>query len=105
MDFSTRNRWIYFAPATHLSLCLISLAGYLVPKLQFLGVVWTCIMFFDLPISLVALGLAWKHGSTAVVWTVVVGTSWWYFLSCGARIVLCRLKARTNASSDRFGAL
>jgi len=48
-------------------------------------------MVADLPISLVALGLAWHYGLFAVIWIVVVGTLWWWFLSCAVKFAFGRL--------------
>ncbi len=71
--------------------------GYVVPGLQYLGIVWTYIMLVDFPISAVAFGLAWKYGALAATWTVVVGTLWWYLLSRGAEVVFDRFKDRREA--------
>ena len=105
MSRSAHNRWIYFLPILHLSVCLISMVGYLVPRLQYLGIVWTGIMVADFPISLVALALAWKHSALAAAWILVVGTLWWYLLSRGAELVVRRFKARRDAPLNKLGAL
>lgn len=73
---------MYVLPAIHLAACGFSLLTYLLPSnLQFLGIVWEFIAVADLPISLVFYGVAWQHGTVAILWIVVAGTLWWYFLS------------------------
>lgn len=103
MNASGRTRWIYFLPALHLFACLISLVGYVIPSLQYLGIVWTYIMLADFPISAVALAAVWKHGAIAAAWILVVGTLWWYLLSRGAEFVVRRLKARREAPLTKLG--
>ena len=76
--------------------------GYLAPNLQFLGIVQTYIVLIDLPISGVALMLAWKYGALAAAWIVVVGTLWWYLLSLGAQAFVRRLKVRTEARLSKL---
>jgi hypothetical protein len=61
--------------------------GLVFPGLQYLGIIWSFIMIFDLPISLVAYALGFHHSLLAGVWILIVGTSWWYLLSRGAEFV------------------
>jgi len=68
--------------------------GYLWLGLQYLGIVWTFVMLADLPISLVAFGLAWKHGLLAAMWVVVAGTLWWYILSRVAEYAFNKFRLR-----------
>ena len=105
MISSAHNRWIYFLPILHLCVCLISMVGYLVPRLQYLGIAWTGIMLADFPISAVALALAlaWKYSALAAAWILVVGTLWWYLLSREAELVLRRFKARREAPLNKLG--
>ncbi len=105
MSLSAHNRWIYVLPILHLCACLISMVGYLIPSLQYLGIVWTGIMVADFPISLVAVALAWKYSALATAWILVGGTLWWYLLSCGAELVLRRFKARRDVPLNKLGAL
>lgn len=105
MSPSAHSRWVYLLPILHLCACLISMVGYLVPSLQYLGIVWTGIMLVDLPISLVAFALAWKYSALAAAWILVAGTLWWYLLSRGAELVVRRLKARRDVPLNKFGAL
>jgi hypothetical protein len=100
-----RKTWTYFLPLLHLCACLISMSGYLIPSLQYLGIVWTGIMVVDFPISLVALALAWKYSALATAWILVVGTLWWYLLSRGAELVVRRFKARRDVPLNKLGAL
>ena len=93
MKLRVRNGWVYFLPGLHLCACVFSMVGYLIPSLQYLGIVWTFVMLADLLISLVAFAVAWNHSAVATVWILVVGTLWWYLLSCGAESALRRLKA------------
>jgi hypothetical protein len=105
MSPSAHNRWIYLLPILHLCACLISMVGYLVPRLQYLGMVWTGIMFADFPISLLAFALAWKYSALATAWILVCGTLWWYLLSRGAELVARKFKARRDVPLNKLGAL
>ncbi len=75
------RRWVYILPVLHLSACLISMVGHVIPSLQSLGIIWVGIMLLDLPVSAIAYVSAWWNGPITVIWIVVVGTFWWYFLS------------------------
>jgi len=88
-----RASWVYLLPLVHLSACLISMVGYLIPSLQYLGIVWVGIMLVDLPVSAIGYALAWKHGTFTAIWVVVVGTLWWYLLGRGAELLINKLKA------------
>jgi hypothetical protein len=92
MSPSAHNRWIYLLPILHLCACLISMVGYLVPKLDYLGIVWTGILLVDFPISLVGFALAFKYSALATAWILVVGTLWWYLLSRGAELMVRRFR-------------
>jgi hypothetical protein len=105
MSHSAHSRWIYLLPTLHLCVCLISMVGYLVPRLQYLGIVWTGIMVADFPISLVALVLAWKYSALATAWILVVGTLWWYLLSRGAELVARRFKPHRDVPLNKPGTL
>jgi len=70
--------------------------GYVVPGLQFLGILLGFLNLVDLPISLVTFALAWQHGVLAGIWLVVVGTLWWYLLCCAAEFVFNRFIRRTD---------
>jgi hypothetical protein len=41
----------------------------------------------DLPVSIVGFALAWQHRVLAMLWMTLVGTLWWYALSCGAEAI------------------
>ena len=77
-------------PLVHLSACLISMVGHVVPSLQYLGIVWVGVMLADLPVSAIAYALAWQHGAFALAWVVVVGTLWWYLLGRGAELLISK---------------
>jgi hypothetical protein len=91
-----RSRWIYFLPSLHLSACLISFVGILVPSLQYIGILFTFILAADLPISLPAYFLAWKYPALGLIWIFVVGTVWWYLLSRCARFLFIRFIQRNE---------
>jgi hypothetical protein len=82
--------WVYLLPTLHLGACLVSFIGLVIPGLQYAGILITFILAADLPISVPAYALAWKHGVLAVIWIFVAGTSWWYLLSRGAELLLDR---------------
>lgn len=106
MQRTGRLHWFYWPPLIHLAICLIALLGYVVPSLQFLGILWSLVTIADLPVSMVTMGLGFsQHGVLAGVWATVVGTLWWYLLSRVADTVIRRLRAKdtspTDASADR----
>ena len=105
MSASAHSRWIYFLSILHVCVCSISMIGYLVPRLQYLGIAWTGIMVADFPISLLALALAWKYSALATAWILVVGTLWWYLLSRGAEVVVRRFKARRDVPLNKLSGL
>jgi hypothetical protein len=78
---SKHPRWVYLLPVLHLSACLISMVGHVIPSLQSLGIIWVGITLVDLPVSAPAYVLAWWNGPLTVIWIVVAGTLWWYFVS------------------------
>ncbi len=94
MGIGTRSKWIYTLPTLHLCACLASMLGYVFPSVQYLGIMWTYVMLADIPISLVAFAFAWKHGTLAAIWILIVGTLWWYLLSRGIEAMLRRVQLR-----------
>ena len=88
------SRWVYVLPSLHLFACLTSYVGLLIPSLQHLGILFSFVMLADLPISLLAYGLAWKYSALAVIWTFVAGTFWWYLLSRGAEFLIDSMRRR-----------
>jgi hypothetical protein len=97
-----RLRWVHFLPILHLCACFASFIGLVVPSLQYWGIVFTFILVLDLPISLVAYGLGWKHGAVAIIWIAVVGTLWWYLLSRGAEVVFNGIAHRQKSAPLLF---
>ncbi len=93
-----RSRWVYLLPVVHVCACLISMVGYVVPSLQYLGIVWVGVMLVDMPVSAIAYALAWKHGTVAAIWVVVIGTLWWYLLSRGVGLLIAKLRAKSQPS-------
>src|ERR1700730_14439780 len=91
-----RSRWIYFLPSLHLSACLISFVGILIPSLQYIGILFTFILAADLPISLPAYFLAWKYPAFGLIWVFVVGTAWWYLLGRCAGFLFIRFIRRNE---------
>ena len=67
------------------------MSGYVVPQLQSLGILWSILTIVDLPVSAVTVPLAYYNGFLAFLWTVVVGTAWWYFLSKGVAVLSKKL--------------
>ncbi len=92
------SRWVYLLPIIHLSACAISFVGYLIPPLQFLGIIWVFIVLVDLPVSAIFYALAWKYSLIAGLWVVVVGTLWWYFLGRTIERLNKRIKARSSGA-------
>lgn len=92
------RRWVYVLPTLHLLACTISDVGLVVPQLQFLGIVWSFIMLADLPISLLAYALAFRSTPVAALWIFVLGTLWWYFLSC----VIEHFKGEPESDSHEY---
>jgi hypothetical protein len=78
------SHWVYLLPSLHLGVCLFAFVGFVIPGLQFLGILFTFIVFADLPISLPYYALGWKYGDLAVSWILVAGTLWWYVLGRAA---------------------
>jgi hypothetical protein len=92
------SRWVYLLPVAHVCACLISMVGYVIPSLQYLGIVWVGVMLVDMPVSAIAYALAWQHGTVATIWVMVVGTLWWYLLSRAVGLLIHKLKAKSQPS-------
>jgi hypothetical protein len=67
------------------------MTGYVVPRLQFLGILGTIVTLIDLPFVTVGTLMLWRYPLLAYIWIVVAGTLWWYFLSW----LFFRLKSRS----------
>jgi len=85
--------WVYVLPIFHVFICLISYIGLAIP-LQHLGILFSLVLLADLPVSIVAYGLAWKYSVLAYLWTLVAGTLWWYLLSRCAEALFIRFVRR-----------
>ena len=93
MKHSGRLPWFYWPPLIHLAICLIALLGYIVPSLQFLGILWSLLTITDMPVSMVTMRLAFsQHGVLAGVWATVVGTLWWYLLCRAAAFLAGKMR-------------
>jgi hypothetical protein len=90
-----RIRWIYWPPLIHFGICITAMLGFVVPPLQFLGILMMFVNIADFPISLVGLALAFHHGALAWIWIVGVGTLWWYLLARAAEFVFNKFISRT----------
>jgi len=102
MKASGHNRWTYLPPIIHLSVCLLMMSRYVVPKLEFLGILATFIMVADFPVSLAVLALAWKHPEIAAAWILIVGTLWWFVLSRAIEFVIRILKPLRGGDLDKL---
>jgi hypothetical protein len=92
---SKASRRVYILPAIHLSLCVISYVGLLIPALSQVGIVWTFIMLGDLPLSIFAYIFAFSnHSLLALLWIIGVGTWWWYYVSRWMEKIIVWNKAR-----------
>jgi hypothetical protein len=80
------------------------MVGHVIPSLQYLGIVWVGIMLVDMPVSAIAYALAWKHGTVAAIWVVIIGTLWWYLLSRGIRLLIDKFRAKAQSGSHTRSA-
>jgi hypothetical protein len=71
----------------------MAISGYVVPQLQFLGILWSILTIADFPVSAITIPLAYLNGPLAFLWTAVAGTAWWYFLSKGIQILSKKLSS------------
>jgi hypothetical protein len=96
----THPDWIYFLPILHFCAYLMSTLRYFVPGLQYLVVIWEFVMHADLPVSLLAYGLAPKYAPLAAIWIVVAGTLWWYLLSRAVETLANKLTRRQDPATN-----
>jgi hypothetical protein len=88
-------RWIHIVPLIHLVFCFAALSGYIVPQLQWLGILFSVLVIADFPISGVYIAIAvGKYGPLAVAWLCVAGTFWWYFLCRAAEGAVLKLRSQ-----------
>ena len=87
-----RGVWALLLPGLHLVACVVTMSGLFIPKLQYLAIGWSFIMVADIPVSLVAYAVGWKHSSLAFTWIVLVGTMWWYLLGRVVQRILRKSK-------------
>jgi len=67
----------YLLPILHVMACLATL----VANRMNLESGWEYVGLFDYPISIAAVGLAWRYRVPPFLSFVIIGTLWWYFLS------------------------
>jgi len=96
-------RWRFVLPSIHLLACSICYVGLLIPSLQFVGILFTFVLLVDLPVSLFAYGLGWKHPALAVTWVFVVGTLWWYLLGRAVPAVFVWFVHRNDSPTKLTG--
>jgi hypothetical protein len=74
--------------------------GYIVPSLQFTGILMSLVTVADIPVSLVTIVLAFsQHGVLAGLWAVVAGTLWWYLLCRTAEFLGATIRRRVPRST------
>ena len=101
MRSKNRIRWVYWPPLVHLAICLIALLGYVVPGLEFLGILWSLLTIVDIPVSLVTAALAFsQHGVLAGIWATVVGTLWWLLLCLMADFLGRKIRGGRGSSTS-----
>ena len=94
-----RIRWIYWPPLIHLAICLVAMMGYIMPPLQFLGILWSVVTIADVPVSIVTVELTFsQHGALAGVWAIVVGTLWWYLLCRTAEFLAAKIRGEQSGA-------
>lgn len=81
------NRWVLLVAVLHLTACLLSFIGLVLPIFQHLEILFTFVLVADIPISLPSYPLAWKFPLLSAIWTFVFGTLWWYLLSLRVQVL------------------
>ena len=82
------NRRVYLLPLVHLAAFSLICLGDFIPHLQNLLRGMEFLIFADMPVSLLAVGLAMgNHEVQALAWIGVVGTLWWYGVSLEIRAI------------------
>jgi hypothetical protein len=100
LNFRAQSRWVYFLPALHVSVSGVCLLTFVIPPhFSFLAIVWEFILFADLPLSAIAMGIGMVNGGIAAAWILVVGTLWWYLLSLGFAAIYRHFKYRNERFS------
>jgi len=68
---------------------MTSMVGYVIPSLQFLGIVQVFILLADLQVSVPVFVFAWGCPVLSQLWLIVAGTLSWYFLGRMAKQIFC----------------
>lgn len=80
---------VYLLPSIHLLACLAT-AG--VMSRIYLESGWTYLAIIDYPVSFVVVGLAWHYDLPLLLVFSVIGTVWWYLLSCAGRFAFAGIR-------------
>jgi hypothetical protein len=74
--------------------------GYLVPGLDFLGILYSVLTLADIPVSFVTIALAFSsHAVLAGIWALVAGTLWWFLLCLTAAALARKIHGFVESSS------
>jgi hypothetical protein len=74
---------LYGAPLIHLALIAAMWIGVLVPPLRLLAALsGSALTLIDLPfVTFGTMALSFHYEVLAIIWQIVAGSLWWYFLS------------------------
>lgn len=78
---------VYLLPVIHILVCLATAAM----NVMHWESGWEYIGLVDYPVSIVAVGLAWRYNWPLFLLFVTIGTLWWYFLSWTALFLVHRV--------------
>jgi hypothetical protein len=95
----SRLGWAHRLPLIHLAICLIAMLGYVVPGLDFLGILFSVLTLADIPVSFVTIALGFSnHTVLAGIWTLVAGTLWWFLLCLTAETLARKIRGASESS-------
>ena len=73
--------------------------GYVVPGLDFLGILFSLVTLADIPVSFVTIVLVFSnHAVLAGIWALVAGTLWWFLLCLTAETLARKIRGATESS-------
>jgi hypothetical protein len=73
--------------------------SYVVPGLDFLGILFNVLTLADIPVSFVTIALAFSsHAVLAGIWALVAGTLWWFLLCLTAETLARKIRGVTESS-------
>ena len=96
-------RWRYVLPSIHLLACVSGYVGLVIPRFQFFGMLFSFVLLVDLPVSLLAHVLGWRHPVLALTWVFVAGTLWWYLLGRAVEAVVLWFAHRNDSPAKLTG--